>query len=62
MFLYNFFKSEVFTKKSKPSSSDFSDFFRKASSREKRRVFLDVARKASAEQREVIRHSELKKI
>lgn len=37
-------------KKDKPSSSPFSDFFRKASSQEKKRVFLDVAQKASAEQ------------
>lgn len=38
-------------KAEKPSSSAFSDFFRKASSAEKKRVFNDVARKASAEQR-----------
>ena len=39
----------------KPSSSGFSDFFRKAPSREKKRVFLDVARRASEEQRVYMR-------
>lgn len=39
-------------------SSDFSKFFREASSREKKRVFLDVARKASKEQRDVIQASQ----
>jgi hypothetical protein len=35
-------------------SSNFSKFFREASSREKKKVFLDVAKKASKEQRDVI--------
>jgi hypothetical protein len=39
---------------SKQSSSEFSRFFREASSREKKRVFMDVARKASEDQRKVI--------
>lgn len=38
-------------KKDKASSSEFSDFFRKASSVEKKKVFSDVARKASETQR-----------
>ncbi len=43
------------TTKKEDTSSDFSKFFRDASSGEKKKVFLDVARKASEEQREVIR-------
>lgn len=39
---------------SKDTSSEFSRFIREASSREKKKVFMDVARKASADQREVI--------
>ncbi len=35
-------------------SGEFSRFFREASSREKKKVFMDVARKASADQRKVI--------
>ena len=38
----------------KDKSSDFSKFFREASSSEKKKVFLDVAKKASEEQRELI--------
>ena len=41
-------------KDSKEPSSEFSRFFREASSREKKRVFMDVARKASEDQRKVI--------
>lgn len=40
-------------------SSDFSKFFREASSGEKKKVFLDVARKASREQMNVIKSSRL---
>ncbi|MDQ5893688.1 MAG: hypothetical protein QG640_700 [Patescibacteria group bacterium] len=40
---------------SKDNSSEFSKFFRTASSGEKKKVFLDVAKKASEEQREVMR-------
>ena len=45
-----------FTKYAAPatSTSEFSRFFREASSGEKKRVFMDVARKASADQRKVI--------
>lgn len=46
-----------FFKKSTPrtkNSSDFSVFFREASSSKKKAVFMDVARKASADQRQVI--------
>ena len=35
-------------------SSDFSVFFRETSSGKKKAVFMDVARKASADQRQVI--------
>ena len=38
-------------------SSDFSVFFREASSGKKKAVFMDVARKASADQRQVIETS-----
>lgn len=38
-------------------SSDFSRFIREASSGEKKKVFMEVAKKASAEQREVMEHS-----
>ena len=41
--------------KKEDTSSEFSKFFRTASSREKKKVYLEVARKASEEQREVIR-------
>ena len=41
-------------KSSKEPSSEFSRFFREASSREKKKVFMDVARKASEDQRKVI--------
>ena len=40
-------------------SSDFSKFFRGASSGEKKKVFLDVAKRASKEQREVMRTIQL---
>jgi hypothetical protein len=39
------------------ASSEFSRFFREASSGEKKKVYLDVARKASADQRKVIEGS-----
>lgn len=51
MFGILFSKNNTLDKGKKPSSSGFSDFFRKAPSRVKKRVFLDVARKASEEQR-----------
>ena len=35
-------------------SSEFSRFFREATSREKKKVFLDVAKRASREQLETI--------
>ncbi len=40
-------------------SSEFSRFFREASSREKKKVFMEVARKASADQRKVIERAGL---
>ena len=36
------------------NSSEFSRFFREASSREKKKVYMEVAHKASADQRRVI--------
>lgn len=48
-------KIRLGTVKKEDTSSDFSKFFREASSREKKKVFLDVAKKASREQLEVIR-------
>jgi hypothetical protein len=44
------------------STSDFSRFFREASSGEKKKVFMDVARKASADQRKVIKSVQLQKL
>jgi|GEM_PF-1340102 len=44
----------------KDDSSSFSRFFREASSSEKKKVFIEVARKASAEQKEVIDSIRLK--
>lgn len=41
--------------KKEDKSSDFSKFFRKASSGEKKKVFLDVAKRASKEQLEMMR-------
>jgi hypothetical protein len=42
------------SKSRKSNSSDFSVFFREASSGEKKRVFKDVAIKASEDQKRVI--------
>tara|TARA_B100000745_G_scaffold67463_1_gene39971 strand:- start:1223 stop:1396 length:174 start_codon:yes stop_codon:yes gene_type:complete len=44
-------KGASIAKSEKPSSSAFSDFFRKAPSRKRKKVFLEVAKKASADQR-----------
>lgn len=44
-------------KKKRDRSSEFSRFFREASSGDKKKVFLDVARKASKEQLNVIQQS-----
>ena len=49
-----FCRETTLAKIDKPSSSDFSDFFRKASSAEKKRVFTDVARAAAKTQRTYI--------
>lgn len=49
---------QVFFKKGdkkNDSSSEFSKFFREASSREKKKVFLDIAKKASREQLEIMK-------
>ncbi len=55
--MFRVFISKMTNKKEKKkdTSSEFSKFFRKASSGEKKKVFLDVAKKASEEQLEVIR-------
>lgn len=37
------------------SQSEFSRFFREASSSERKKVFMDVARKASADQQKLIK-------
>ncbi len=42
------------------TSGEFSRFFREASSREKKKVYLDVARKASADQQKLIEQVRLK--
>lgn len=49
-------KINIFTSKKvqKKESSEFSRFFRDASSKEKKKVFLEVARKASADQLRVL--------
>jgi hypothetical protein len=39
------------------TSSEFSHFFRNASSGEKKKVFMEVAKKASKDQREVLKSS-----
>jgi transposase len=46
------------------SSSEFSRFIREASSGEKKKVFMEVARKASAEQKEIVElfHSDKRKL
>jgi hypothetical protein len=41
--------------KAEDKSSEFSRFIRDASSGEKKRVFMDVARKASADQLKIMR-------
>jgi hypothetical protein len=51
MKIFNFFKKDI---SAATASSDFSKFFRQASPDRKKSVFIDVARKASADQREVI--------
>lgn len=55
--MFKVFVSKIgFSKaKKEDKSSDFSKFFREASSGEKKKVFLDVARKASKEQLEMMR-------
>ena len=59
MFKYILSKITDSKMKAKDRSSEFSKFFREASSREKKKVFLEVAKKASAEQLEVIRRVQL---
>ncbi len=44
----------LFGLQKKKQTSDFSRFFREASSGEKKRVFMDVARKASEDQRKIM--------
>lgn len=47
------------SRKKKENSSDFSRFFRLASPEEKKRVFLEVAKEASEEQRKVMEAAKL---
>lgn len=42
------------------TSGEFSRFFREASSREKKKVYMDVARKASADQQKLLDQVRLK--
>jgi vacuolar-type H+-ATPase subunit B/Vma2 len=53
--------SKIFQKttKKEEKSSSFSKFFREASSAERKKVFLDVAKQASKEQLETIRRAEM---
>ena len=55
--MFTFFsrKTIKLSKKEKPTSSPFSDFFRKASSAEKKRVFTEVAREATKAQQAYLR-------
>lgn len=50
-----FILSKIGLKSHPKKDSGFSRFFREAPSREKKRVFMDVARKASAEQIKLMR-------
>ena len=52
MKFFTFFSKKQET--SNENSTAFSRFFREASSREKKKVFLEVARKASADQQKII--------
>jgi hypothetical protein len=53
--------SKIFTKTTKKDtkSSDFSKFFREASSSKKKKVFLEVARQATKDQLDVINDKRL---
>jgi hypothetical protein len=55
MFKDFFSKMKQNKTKKEDKSSDFSKFFREASSGEKKKVFLDMAKRASKEQRELMR-------
>ena len=55
----DFIKKVLNKQEKKQKTSDFSRFFREASSREKKKVFLTVAKNASKEQKEVIRSVQL---
>lgn len=52
MKLFSFSKKST---KGTTTQSEFSRFFREASSGEKKKVFMDVARKASADQQKIIK-------
>jgi len=49
-----FFTFSSFKKTPKAPSSEFSRFFHEASSRERKKVYMEVARKASADQKRVL--------
>ncbi len=44
---------DLFTKETK-KDSEFSEFIREASSREKKKVFLDVLKRATEDQRKIL--------
>ncbi len=48
------FPKSIFKGKDEPKN-DFSDFFHNASSREKKKLILDVVRQANEDQREILR-------
>lgn len=56
--MFKAFSSKI-KDKQEDTSSEFSKFFRQASSAEKKKVFMDAAKKASKEQAEVIRNAKM---
>lgn len=52
--------SKLFTKESK-KDSEFSKFIREASSREKKKVFMDVLEKATEDQRKIMNKAQTTK-
>lgn len=52
--MVDFFIKLMGKSRDEDSSSDFSKFFRTASSGEKKKVFMQVARSASADQRKIL--------
>jgi hypothetical protein len=50
----NFFKKYFIIDKTEKVQSDFSLFFYNASSREKKKMFLEVAKQANQDQRKIL--------